>query len=351
MSVQSTLSLQAIKPALLFIGAIVLSTSAIAVYAQSESTTAVSARPLSQLLIRGELRANAEVIPRQRSQISAETTARIAATPVEVGERVERGAVLVKLDRRDAQLRVAAAKAALDAAQAGVELGRVRLERAGQLAAKNFVSADELKERQALTSQDESTLALRKSELDLARRELDRCTIKAPFAGWVTVRQAQVGQLASLGSALVQLVEDGHSEISAQLNPSSAAQLSVESTVVFIDERERRLALTWLRTSAVIDRSTRQMEARFGFTDTAAPAGSSGRIVWRRPAGRLPAVHLVRRDGKLGVLLAEGDRARFHSLPGADAGRPAEVDLPAQTMVITEGQKRLNDGDRIALNP
>jgi len=309
----------------------------------------VKAQPLSQLLHHSELRANAEVVPAQRSTLSAETTARVTTTPVEVGQRVERGDTLVTLDQRDAELRVAAARAALAAAQAAVELAQVRLARAQELAEKSFVSPDELKERQALSAQDQATLALRQSELDIARRELERCTIKAPFAGWVTTRDAQLGQLAMPGTALIQLVADGQAELSVKLDPALAGDLSPASQVHYIDERQRRLALTWLRTGAVIDPASRKLEARLGFAGDSAPPGSSGAIVWRAADGRLPPEFLVRRDGQLGIFVAEAGRARFHPLPGADAGRPATIDQNLQAPVITEGQQHLNDGDRISI--
>jgi multidrug efflux pump subunit AcrA (membrane-fusion protein) len=45
-------------------------------------------------------------LPDESSDVAAEGSGRVAATPVDIGDRVARGAVLAQLDNRDAQLRL-----------------------------------------------------------------------------------------------------------------------------------------------------------------------------------------------------------------------------------------------------
>jgi RND family efflux transporter MFP subunit len=294
-------------------------------------------------------RASAEVLPAQRSVLAAETSARVASIAIEVGQRVEAGAPLLRLDARDAELRVAAARAAVRAAEAAAELSAVRLEKARKLIEKSYVSADELKEREAIHAGELATVALRQSDLDLARRELERCTLKAPFEGWVVERSAQIGQWVSPGSPLLTLVQAGVVEISAKLDGVAAAELKPGSEVDFIDENDRRWPLRWLRSAPVLDPATRQAEVRFAFLNEAAAAGSSGRIEWRGETVELPAELLVQRDGQLGVFLLEAGKARFLPLSQAIAGRPVALDLPAASQIITVGRDLLRDGDEVRL--
>lgn len=299
---------------------------------------------LSQAPLR---RASAEVLPAQRSVLAAETSARVASIAVEVGERVEAGAQLLRLDARDAELRVAAARAAVRAAEAAAELSAVRLEKARKLIEKSYVSADEVKEREAIHAGELATVALRQSDLDLARRELERCTLKAPFDGWVVERSAQIGQWVSPGSPLLTLVQAGAVEISARLDAMAAAELKPTSAVEFIDENDKRWPLRWLRSAPVLDPATRQAEVRFAFLNEAAAAGSSGRIEWRGAQAELPAELLVKRDGKLGVFVHEAGKARFVVLPQAVAGRPVALELPATSQIVTEGRDLLRAGDAV----
>ena len=217
-------------------------------WAQTTPTTvAVDWQPLGELLVPSTDRAAAEVLPRQRSQLAAETSARVAAVSVEVGQRVDADTLLVRLDGRDAELRVAATRAALQAAEASANLAQVRLDKARRLIENDYVSADEVKEREAILAGELATVAMRRSDLDLARRELSRAQLKAPFAGWVIERQAQVGQWVAPGSPLLTLVEDGPVEVSAQLDPVAASALRPDSHADYIDERGRRWPLRWLR--------------------------------------------------------------------------------------------------------
>jgi RND family efflux transporter MFP subunit len=326
---------------------LVLWLAASGLHAAESEAVDVEVRPLAQLSEAPLRRASAEVLPAQRSVLAAETSARIASIAVEVGERVEAGAQLLRLDARDAELRVAAARAAVRAAESAAELSAVRLEKARKLIERSYVSADEVKEREAIHAGELATVALRQSDLDLARRELERCLLKAPFEGWVVERSAQIGQWVSPGTPLLTLVQADKVEISARLDGPAAAELKPASAVEFIDESDRRWPLRWLRSAPVLDPATRQAEVRFDFLNEAAAAGSSGRIEWRAAQDELPAELLVRRDGRLGVFVHEAGKARFVALPQAIAGRPVAVDLPAESQIITAGRDLLRDGDAV----
>jgi hypothetical protein len=56
---------------------------------------------------------------------------------------------------------------------------------------------------------------------------------------------------------------------------------------------------------------------------------------------------VVRRDRRLGVFVAEGGRARFHPLAGAQEGRPAAADLAPDARIVVAGQLALRDGQRL----
>ena len=51
-----------------------------------------------------------------------------------------------------------------------------------------------------------------------------------------------------------------------------------------------------------------------------------------------------------GVFVANDEHARFVAIPGAQEGRPAAVDLPAETLIVVRGHTRLQDGDSLDIN-
>ncbi|MDE0285000.1 MAG: efflux RND transporter periplasmic adaptor subunit, partial [Gammaproteobacteria bacterium] len=61
---------------------------------------------------------------------------------------------------------------------------------------------------------------------------------------------------------------------------------------------------------------------------------------------------LVRRGNDFGIFISNTGTARFHVIPGAQQGRTTPVDLPLDTVVVTEGHYRLENGQPIILyNP
>ena len=85
------------------------------------------------------------------------------------------------------------------------------------------------------------------------------------------------------------------------------------------------------------------------FSDETVIVGSAGRVTWRDDRQLVPADFLVRRDGRLGLFIVDGDQARFVTLPDAQDGRPAASDLGGDVLLITEGQQSLSDGDAVRL--
>ncbi len=320
-------------------------------FAATDATEAipVAARALAELAIYPQYRAPASVISDNDSRISAEIGARIIDIPVRVGEGVKEGALLVQLERTDFELAVAREETVLQALLARIELADYQLSRAHALSQKKVVSEELLKQRESELSNLRAQLAGQEIALTQARRQLEKCTIRAPFEAIISERLAQVGELASPGSALVQIVDNRHLEVSAQLQAPLAQSLPQAMQPELVTSQQR-YPLTLRRIVPVFDPRARTREARLRFSADAALPGSAGELVWRSDRPHLPAELLSHRDGRLGVFVVDNQRAKFLPLPDAEEGRPAVVSLSTQTPVITLGRFRLQDGDPIVLS-
>jgi hypothetical protein len=96
-----------------------------------------------------------------------------------------------------------------------------------------------------------------------------------------------------------------------------------------------------------VDPRTLTQAARLDFAGDTPKPGTMGSLVWTDPRPALAPHLLSERGGRSGVLVAADGKARFHPLPDALPGRPAFVDLPPQTPVITDGRRGLDDGDPV----
>ena len=159
---------------------------------------------------------------------------------------------------------------------------------------------------------------------------------------------AQVGGLASPGISLLNLVQLSDLEVSAALRGTEAQSLQQARSIRF-EYAGSDYALVLRRLVPVVDERTRTQEARLRFLQEAAPAGAAGRLIWQGVSDELPADYLVRRGGRLGIFLVEGDLARFHALPDAREGQPARLQLADDRLLITDGRQRLQHGDPVAI--
>ena len=314
--------------------------------ALAQERPAVSVKPLAEVAIHPERDASAQVVSLNESRIAAEIAGRIEAVPVEVGQRIERGAVVARIDCRDHELARQRALAALDAGRSRLALAEQQLSRARELRAQGYFAEEALAARITEVEVLRADAAQAEAQLGAAARAVGKCVVRAPFPAIVRERLGQVGELAAPGTPLAVLVDAGRIEVAAQVQAKDAPSLAQARTVRFLGTGGER-ALALVRISPAIDPQTRAVDARLRFTGAAAAPGASGRIVWRDDEAHVPPELVVRRAGRLGLFVDDAGTARFHVLSEAQEGRPARVDLPGSSRVVVSGQLALKDGQRL----
>jgi RND family efflux transporter MFP subunit len=306
----------------------------------------VTVVPLSKISIQPEYSAPATVESINNADLSAEVRARVAAIPVRVGDLVDPGDVLLRLDCRDHKSRLAAQQANLRQLKAQHKLANSQLERARNLGRARNISQEELEQRSTELAALDAQVQAQAEAVRQAELNVERCTVRAPFRAVVTARLTDVGNLANPGTALVRLVQIDAREVVARLRPDEAAEAAKAKQLELL-YLGKRYPLALRRLLPVVDPATRTVELRLEFTAAAAPSGASGRLVWRSRGTYLPAHLLVRRGDSLGVFLLANGHAIFHPVERAQEGQPARVALPADSLIIVEGRQRLQDGDSV----
>ena len=163
----------------------------------------------------GVLNASGYVTPRQRATIAAKITGRVTGVFFDEGTRVTEGQLLATLDDSDARRALDSAKADRDSSQAAIldyevqlKNAEIELRRSQQLVKEGVqtqqaldtavTTADSLRAKIALAKQQVIGAEARIREQQQA---VDNCTIRAPFAGIVVSKDAQVGEMVSPISA------------------------------------------------------------------------------------------------------------------------------------------------------
>jgi len=161
------------------------------------------------------LNASGYVTPRRRATIAAKITGRVTGVYFDEGTRVTEGQLLATLDDSDVRRALDSAKADRDSSQAAIADYEVQLKNAEiELRRTQQLVKEGVQTQQALDSSVMAADSLR-AKITLAKQQVlgaearireqlqavDNCTIRAPFAGIVVSKDAQVGEMVSPISA------------------------------------------------------------------------------------------------------------------------------------------------------
>ena len=131
----------------------------------------------------------------------------------DVGEAVDKGGVIARIDPRLMEVALKRAQANVGGLEADLKYREQLLKRNEELAANNNAAANLLDESRARRELASYQLADARAQLERAQGDLERTSIRARFAGHVTERLAAVGEHVAVGDEVVRLVDTHQKEI------------------------------------------------------------------------------------------------------------------------------------------
>jgi len=143
---------------------------------------------------------------RVSSVVAAEVAALVVAMEVEEGDAVAVDQPLARLRTISYDLQLRAAEGQLKEAQARLELADSKLGRARDLFNDEVISQDELDDAFSEFTAWEGRVDQYTAQIDSLKVALNRCVVRAPFAGVVTRKLTDVGQWMDTGGPVVEMV-------------------------------------------------------------------------------------------------------------------------------------------------
>lgn len=131
--------------------------------------------------------------------IAAQTNARVLALPVDVGDQVAKGDVLVRFSDVEQQSGRRSAEAAVAAARAESRDAEASWKRIDAVYARGLVARAQLDSATARRDAARATLAAAEAALRSAGQQADYTVVRAPFDGVVTRRFVHVGEAVQSG--------------------------------------------------------------------------------------------------------------------------------------------------------
>jgi RND family efflux transporter MFP subunit len=214
-------------------------------------TTLVDGPPIS-----GALGAERE------ARVRAELGGSVLQVLVEPGQAVKAGQVLAQIEPQTAREQSAFTDALVRSLQNDLRLQQRNLERDKRLAEAGAVSTRAVEADSLAVSQAEASLAEANARQVVARRSLDRSTVRAPFAGIVSDRTISVGDVVRAGTELFTIVDPTSLRLEAQVPAEALQRLKVGTPVQFTLSGFRGDALTGRvsRIYPAVDPATRQVK-------------------------------------------------------------------------------------------
>ena len=169
--------------------------------------------------------------------------ARVAGELKEVvareGDAVKAGDVLARIDPTEYQRRWLQAAETASAAKSQMEIAQRAWDSNKALVDQGFISKAAMDNSIASY---QGAIASHKAAIagaDVARKALDDATLRAPFAGVVSGRAAQVGERVSIDAKIMELVDLSQLEVEVPLSPSESMDVRVGQTAsVQIEDRQ-----------------------------------------------------------------------------------------------------------------
>jgi RND family efflux transporter MFP subunit len=332
------------------------------------------------------LNASGYVTPQRRATVSAKTTGKIKDVLIEEGMQVTAGQVLARLDDVDAvtALRAAEAQRAVAAAAVAdleVRLANARrtLERHRGLREGDFVSEEALDNAETAVESFEAQIALAKEQVnaasravDVARQDVENCTIRAPFDGIIVSKDAQPGEMISPISAgggytrtgiatvvdmtsLEVEVDVGESYI-ARVGPDQRVETVLDAypdwripskvrTVIPTADRQKATVKVRIRFDELDPRILPDMGVKVSFLDSAPDTSGTAAVLVPRSAA-------LTEEGQTYVFVVrEGRLERRAVRTGRDRGADVEIlaGVRAGDAVVAQPTGAMRDGDRVTV--
>jgi membrane fusion protein (multidrug efflux system) len=213
--------------------------------AESRPPAAVAVAPVRGTDEPVTVEATGSFQPDESSDVAPESSGRVTAPPVDVGQFVKEGAVLIRIQGVNANLRLDEARAAvtrveanLKLAEARNELAQITTKRNTTLMDKGLVPqtvADEAR-TQAVTAAAavhvaRASLEEARAQLALAQKAVTDVVVAAPFSGYISRRRVSLGEFVQPSTAVVTLLRIDPLRLQLTIPGVQARQIKVGQTV------------------------------------------------------------------------------------------------------------------------
>jgi membrane fusion protein (multidrug efflux system) len=323
---------------------------------KTEGTVAVTLVPVQERTFRPAVAFTGTLLAVNRAELKAEVTGRVTRVLVQEGDTVAAGALLGAQDEDDYALSVQAAEAQLAQAKAQALQAQRDNDRSVALLEKRSITRQAAQVAETSFNATHAAMQASQSNLGLAHLRLKKARLVAPFAGQVSRRLVQPGEMLNPGQTAFEVVDNRKLEIRADLPTEAMSQIKVGQRATF-----RAIGLDGLvegrvaQVSPSLSQDGRTLRVRVEVANaTGLLKGGlfvEGVILGEGEtrSAALPATLLKAQDRDAELFIADQTVARRRKVvlgPEQDGYRPVSG-LAVGVQVIDNGKDLVADGTRL----
>jgi len=280
---------------------------------------------------------------------------------VDVGQQVEAGRPLMRIDETDLRLALTAKRNAVAAAHASVVKLDADEQRYGKLMNSGWISRQRYEQAKAALDTAEAQLASAEAEARVAENEATYSVLVADAEGTVVDTLGEPGQVVSAGQTVIRLAQAGPREAVVALPETVRPEIGSAAEASVYGSEGRRYTAHLRQLSHSADVQTRTYEARYVLDGEAAAAPLGATVTIRlasqvsQPEIQVPLTAVLDDGRKTGVWILDRTTSTVHFRPvklARVSGETAVVSgLSSGDPVVSLGAHLLQEGVRVRTTP
>jgi RND family efflux transporter MFP subunit len=285
-----------------------------------------------------------------QTPISARASGYLKRWTHDIGTRVQKGDLLAEIESPEIDQQLSQAVAARQQAEAGLALARSTLVRYEELRKTGMIPQQQLEERRSAEVQGQANLAAAEANVERLRQLQAFKRITAPFAGVITKRNVDVGDLIDAGAArpLFVLTQTDPLRVYVDVPQTYAHLVKVGQAVTIMQAELRGKTFQGhvARTSGSLDAATRtmQIEVALPNRDGVLLPGAYVQVSLPLKAGDAVVI-------PTNALMFRGEGLRVATVDGAGKVKIVPVKVGRNFGQSVEVMEGIAGGERLVLNP
>ncbi len=169
-------------------------------------------------------------------KVGARITGKVEHLYANIGDRVKKGQVLVRLEQDDLKARVDQTDAAYLEAVSAFDKARIDLERDKPLAQSGYISQQNIDVLQNVYDMTKARIMKAKADQDYAKAQLSYATITAPISGTIASVTTQQGETVAAGlnaPTFITIIDLNKLEVNAYVDETDVGKIIIGQEALF----------------------------------------------------------------------------------------------------------------------